>query len=71
MTKFKQDYVFKIGDLSNRSIAMAVVGGITYKLISFGKPSLFGRTRNLAASFLLSGWIFVPELFNPFMPKRD
>jgi hypothetical protein len=25
----------------------------------------------LGASFLLSGWLFVPELFNPFLPKID
>lgn len=50
---------------------MAIAGGITYKLISFNKPSLLGRTRNLTISFLVNGWLFVPELFNPFLPKAD
>ena len=44
----------------NRSICMAIAGGLTYKLISLNKPSLAKRTRNLAASFLLNGWLFVP-----------
>jgi hypothetical protein len=55
----------------NRSIVMAIAGGLTYKLITFNKPSLFARTRNLGASFLVNGWLFVPELFNPFLPKID
>ena len=44
----------------NRSICMAVMGGLTYKLISLNKPSLVRRTRNLAVSFVVNGWLFVP-----------
>jgi len=51
---------------------MAIAGGaIYYKLNSYNNPSLFHRTRNAAAIFLVSGWLFVPELFNPFLPKID
>jgi hypothetical protein len=50
---------------------MAVAGGLTYKLISFNKPSLIRRTRNLGLSFALSGWLFVPELFNPFLSGTE
>ena len=71
ITDFKKDYILSIGDLMNRSICMAIAGGATYKLASYNNPSLIRRTRNLAASFLLSGWLFVPELFNPFLPKID
>ena len=39
---------------------MAVMGGLTYKLISFNKPSLIRRSRNLAVSFVVNGWLFVP-----------
>lgn len=70
ITDFKRDYVLNIGDMLNRSICMAVAGGITYKLISLNKPSLLGRTRNLAVSFAFSGWLFLPELFNPFLNKQ-
>jgi len=55
----------------NRSICMAIAGGLTYKLISMGKVSAVRRTRNLAASFMLNGWLFVPELFNPYLSKID
>jgi len=51
----------------HRSICMAVAGGLTYKLISINTTSMFGRTRNLGLSFMLNGWLFVPELFNPFL----
>jgi hypothetical protein len=71
VTDFKKDYVLSIGDLMTRSICMAVAGGITYKLVSINNPSLIRRSRNLAVSFLASGWLFVPELFNPFLPKVD
>lgn len=55
----------------NRSICMAIAGGLTYKLISFKTTSLIRRTRNLGVSFMLSGWMFVPELFNPYLAARD
>ena len=50
---------------------MAIAGGLTYKLISFNNPSLIRRTRNLGVSFVLNGWLFVPELFNPYLLHRD
>lgn len=50
---------------------MAIAGGLTYKLISFNTSSLIRRTRNLGVSFVLSGWLFVPELFNPYLSKLD
>jgi hypothetical protein len=56
--------------LMNRSICMAITGGLTYKLVSLNNPSLIKRSRNLAASFLISGWLFVPELFNPYLGSR-
>ena len=59
-----------IGDLMNRSICMAIAGGLTYKLISVNNPSLIRRTRNLGVSFLVNGWLFVPELFNPYLAKK-
>jgi hypothetical protein len=71
ITEFKRDYILSIGDLMNRSICMAIAGGATYRLLSWNKPSLVCRTRNLGVSFVLSGWLFVPELFNPFLPKID
>jgi len=55
----------------NRSICMAVSSGLTYKLFSNNTASLLARTRNLGVSFLLNGWLFVPELFNPFLKNRD
>lgn len=55
----------------NRSICMAVAGGLTYKLISFNTTSLIRRTRNLGASFIINGWLFVPELFNPYLGRLD
>lgn len=71
MTDFKRDYILGIGGLMNRSICMAVSSGLTYKLISSSSASLLARTRNLGASFLINGWLFVPELFNPFLKQRD
>jgi hypothetical protein len=70
VTDFKRDHIMSLGDLSNRSVCMAVTGGITYKLVSSGTTSLICRSRNLGVSFLLSGWLFVPELFNPFLSTR-
>lgn len=60
ITDFKRDYVLSLGDMLNRSICMAVMGGLTYKLISLNKPSMIRRTRNLGISFALNGWLFVP-----------
>lgn len=71
VTDFKRDYILSIGGLMNRSICMAVSSGLTYKLISSSTASLFARTRNLGASFVLNGWLFVPELFNPFLKQRE
>jgi len=71
ITEFKREYIMGLGDLMNRSICMAIAGGLTYKLISFNNPSLIRRTRNLAVSFVVNGWLFVPELFNPYLPHRD
>jgi hypothetical protein len=72
LTDLKRDYILGIGGLMNRSICMAVSSGLTYKLISSSSSaSLLARTRNLGASFLINGWLFVPELFNPFLKKRD
>ena len=70
MTDFKRDYIMSIGDLMNRSICMAIAGGLTYKLISLSNPSVLRRTRNLGVSFMLSGWLFVPELFNPYLREK-
>lgn len=50
---------------------MAIAGGLTYKLITLNNPSLIRRTRNLGVSFLVSGWLFVPELFNPYLPRVE
>jgi hypothetical protein len=55
----------------NRSICMAVSSGLAYKLATNTSASLLARTRNLGVSFLLNGWLFVPELFNPFLKHRD
>ena len=44
----------------NRSICMAIAGGLTYKLISLNNPSVIRRTRNLGVSFMVNGWLFVP-----------
>ncbi len=71
VTDFKRDYILNIGGLMNRSICMAVSSGLTYKLFSNNTASLLARTRNLGVSFLLNGWLFVPELFNPFLKNRD
>jgi hypothetical protein len=71
VTDFKRDYILNIGGLMNRSICMAVSSGLTYKLISSSTSTLLARTRNLGVSFLLNGWLFVPELFNPFLKNRD
>jgi hypothetical protein len=71
VTDFKRDYVLEIGGLMNRSICMAVSSGLTYKLLSSSASSVFARTRNLGVSFVLNGWLFVPELFNPFLKQRD
>ena len=71
MTDFKRDHVLTLGDMLNRSICMAVTGGLAYKAISWNKPSLICRSRNLAVSFLVSGWLFVPELFNPFLSQQS
>lgn len=71
VTDFKKEYIMGLGDLMNRSICMAIAGGLTYKLISFNNPSLIRRTRNLAVSFVVNGWLFVPELFNPYLVHRD
>lgn len=60
ITNFKKQYIYSLGDLMNRSICMAIAGGITYKLISLNNPSVIRRTRNLAVSFMLNGWLFVP-----------
>ena len=54
-----------------RSIVMAVSSGITYKLATLNTSSLLARTRNLGAAFVLNGWLFVPELFNPFLSHRE
>lgn len=50
---------------------MAIAGGLTYKLISLNNPSLIRRTRNLGVSFIVSGWLFVPELFNPYLGRGE
>ena len=71
ITEFKKEYVLSIGDLMSRSICMAITGGLTYKIISASNPSLIRRTRNLGVSFFISGWLFVPELFNPFLQKAE
>jgi hypothetical protein len=71
ITDFKKEYIFSIGDMMNRSICMAIAGGLTYKLISYSNPSVIRRTRNLGVSFMLSGWLFVPELFNPYLSRHD
>jgi hypothetical protein len=71
VTDFKRDYILNIGGLVNRSICMAVSSGLTYKLFSSSSASLLARTRNLGVSFVLNGWLFVPELFNPFLKNRD
>ena len=60
ITDFKRDYVLSIGDMMNRSICMALAGGLTYRLISWNKPSLMRRTRNFAISFVVNGWFFLP-----------
>jgi len=71
VTGFKRDYILNIGGLMNRSICMAVSSGLAYKLFSSNTASLLARSRNLGVSFLLNGWLFVPELFNPFLKNRD
>lgn len=71
ITDFKGDYILGIGGLMNRSICMAVSSGLTYKLVSSSSASLLARTRNLGVSFILNGWLFVPELFNPFLKHRE
>lgn len=60
-----------LGDMMNRSICMAIAGGLTYKLISLNNPSIIRRTRNLGVSFMISGWLFVPELFNPYLNRSE
>lgn len=49
-----------IGDIPVRSVCMAVSTGLLYAIVGRRNPSFFGRTRNLAASFILNGAFWLP-----------
>jgi hypothetical protein len=48
---------------------MAFSAAVLYKTISINTTGLLRKSRNLGISFLLTGYMFVPELFNPFLKK--
>ncbi len=56
-----------MGDIRTRSVFMAVSAAFMYKVISFNAVGFFAKSRNTAISFALMGYLFVPELFNPFI----
>jgi hypothetical protein len=58
-----------VGDLRVRSVCMAVSAALMYKVIGFNTIGFIGKTRNIAISFGLMGYLFTPELFNPFIIK--
>jgi len=71
ITQFKQDNILSIGDIRVRSVLMAFSSAVLYKTISWNTTGLLRKTRNLGVSFALMGYLFVPELFNPFLQKRN
>lgn len=60
ISKFKEENIMSLGDLRVRSILMAVSAAFTYKIVSLSTTGFVGRTRNLAASFLVMGYVFAP-----------
>lgn len=67
MTRFKDDYILSLGDIRLRSTCMFVSAGLFYLLLSLHKPTVLSRVRNLGVSFVLNGYLWVPELFNPLL----
>lgn len=60
ITDFKEEYIFSLGDVRLRSACMFVSAGLFYLMISLHKPSMLGRVRNLAVSFGLNGYLWIP-----------
>jgi len=50
---------------------MAFSSAVFYKTISWNTTGLLRKSRNLGVSFVLMGYVFVPELFNPFLQRRN
>lgn len=71
ITKFKNDNILSIGDIRIRSVLMAFSSAVFYKAISWNTTGLLRKSRNLGVSFVLMGYVFVPELFNPFLQRRN
>ena len=49
---------------------MAVSGAITYRVLGLKTSGVLGKFRNLGISFMVMGYVFVPELFNPFINRN-
>ena len=71
ITDLKEEYILSLGDMRLRSACMFVSAGLFYLLISLKKPTFFGRFRNLAITFGLNGYVWVPELFNPMLIRKS
>jgi hypothetical protein len=50
---------------------MAFSSAVFYKTLSWNTTGLLRKTRNLGISFVVMGYVFVPELFNPFLKKQS
>jgi fructose-specific phosphotransferase system IIC component len=48
---------------------MAFSAALFYKMISFNTNGFLRKSRNMGISFIVMGYWFVPELFNPFLKK--